>query len=458
MKADLYPYQKFAAKFVEEHSHAGLFLDMGLGKTLITLTALQELADFGVLDQKVLIIAPKKVAKDTWPKEIAKWDAFKGMTYSCILGDQKQRLRALEDKADLYIINRENVVWLAEYYKSQWPFKTVIIDELSSFKSTKAKRFKVLKKLSQKITRMVGLTGTPAPNSLLELWPQLYLLDHGQRLGKNVTQYRQSYFYPVQQNGHVVYSWAPIPGAEEQIYKKIGDLCVSMKSEDYLDLPPRINENIYNELTPKQNKTYAELKKNYVLPVSAGEEVSAANAAVLAGKLSQLANGAIYTTDLDGNATGRYVEFSDNKLDDLADIYEAANGQPVLVFYHFKFDHERILKRFPEAVSLTEDNITDWNEGKIPLMLAQPQSSGHGLNLQSGGHIIVWFGLTWSLEQYQQANKRLDRQGQTKPVVVYHLITKGTIDEHIMAIIEHKAKGQDALLEAVKAQLDENIK
>lgn len=431
---------------------------MGLGKTLITLTALKELSDFGVLDSKVLIIAPKKVAIDTWPKEIDKWDAFSDMTYSLITGTPKQRLAALKANADLFITNRENVVWLAEYYKSKWPFKTVIIDELSSFKSTKAKRFKVLKKLSQKITRMVGLTGTPAPNNLLELWPEVYLLDHGERLGKTVTQYRQAYFYPASQNGHVVYSWAPIPGAEKLIYDKIRDICVSMKSEDYLDLPPRINQNIYNELNKPQKATYTQLKRDYVLPVNDDEQVIAANAAVLAGKLSQLANGAIYTTDDDGNATGNYVEFNDGKLDDLDSIYEQANGQPVLVFYRFKHDHERLLKRFPFAVDLSSDNITDWNAGKIPLMLAQPQSSGHGLNLQAGGHIIVWFGLTWSLEQYQQANKRLDRQGQTKPVTVYHLITRGTVDERIMSVLEHKATSQDALLEAVKAELDERTK
>lgn len=458
MKANLYPYQRYAATFIEEHPHAGLFLDMGLGKTLITLVALQELKNWDLLPEKVLVIAPKKVAQDTWPKEIEKWDRFKGVTYSCVLGTTKKREQALNEKADIYITNRENVVWLAEKYKKQWPFKTVILDELSSFKAPKAKRFRALKRLTPLIERIVGLTGTPAPNSLLDLWPQLYLLDRGKRLGKTVTQYRQTYFYPAKQNGHIVYSYALIPGSEKAIYDRIGDICVSMKSEDYLDLPKRISQNVYNELSKPDLAKYEKLKKEYVLPVTADTEVTAANAAVLAGKLSQLANGAIYTTDLDGQPTNKYAEFNDGKLDDLESIYEQANGQPVLVFYHFKHDRERILKRFNFAVDLTSDNITAWNEGKIPLMIAQPQSSGHGLNLQAGGHIIVWFGLTWSLEQYQQANKRLDRQGQTKPVTVYHLITKNTIDERIMAILTKKAKGQNALLKAVKAELAKNIK
>lgn len=420
--------------------------------------ALQELKNWDLLPEKVLVIAPKKVAQDTWPKEIEKWDRFKGITYSCVLGTAKKREQALNENADIYITNRENVVWLAERYKKQWPFKTVILDELSSFKAPKAKRFRALKRLTPLIERIVGLTGTPAPNSLLDLWPQLYLLDRGKRLGKTITQYRQTYFYPAEQNGHVVYSYALIPGGEKAIYDRIGDICVSMKSEDYLDLPKRINQNVYNELSKTELAKYEKLKKEYVLPVTSDTEVTAANAAVLAGKLSQLANGAIYTTDLDGQPTNEYAEFNGGKLDDLEGIYEQANGQPVLVFYHFKHDRERILKRFNFAADLSSDNITAWNEGKIPLMIAQPQSSGHGLNLQAGGHIIVWFGLTWSLEQYQQANKRLDRQGQTKPVTVYHLITKNTIDERIMAILTKKAKGQNALLKAVKAELAKNIK
>jgi len=458
LKAKLYPYERYSVTFVEEHDHAGLFLDMGLGKTLITLTALKELRDMELLPQKVLIIAPKKVAQDTWPKEIAKWDTFKDLTYSVVLGTPQAREQALAVSADIYITNRENIVWLADKYKKRWPFKTVVIDELSSFKSSKSKRFKALKKLTPLIDRLIGLTGTPAPNGLLDLWPQLYLLDRGDRLGKTVTQYRNTYFYPAEKSGHVVYSWALIPGGEDLIYKKISDICVSMKSEDYLNLPARINETVYVDLTKAQRQKYNQLKKDYVLPVNSGEEVSAANAAVMAGKLAQLANGAIYTTDMDGNKTGRYAEFTEAKLDALEDIYEQANGQPVLVFYRFKHDRERILKRFNFAVDLTSDNITDWNAGRIPLMIAQPQSSGHGLNLQAGGHIVVWFGLTWSLEQYQQANKRLDRQGQTKPVTVYHILTRGTIDEYMKQVIEQKALGQDELLAAVKAELAKQTK
>lgn len=347
--------------------------------------------DFELID-KVLVIAPLKVAQSTWPAEIHKWDQFSDFTYSVVVGTPKKRLAALKQPADIYITNRESVVWLVELYGRDWPFKTVVIDELSSFKSSKAKRFKALKQVRPLMERVIGLTGTPAPNTLIDLWPQLYLLDRGERLGKTITQYRNTYFYPGQASGHVVYSWSLQQGAEDSIYQRLGDICISMKKADYLELPKRTDEVVKVQLSEYERSMYDLMEKGYVLNLGP-DEIVAANAAVLANKLLQLANGAIYTED------NQVIPVHDAKLNALADLVEQANGQPVLVFYNFKHDRERIKARFPEAVDLTADGIDKWNAGKIPMMLAHPQSSGHGLNLQAGGHVIIWFGLTWSLDR-----------------------------------------------------------
>lgn len=390
------------------------------------------------------------VAEKTWTDEIEKWDHLKHLTFSKILGNQKQRLDALNKKSDVYLINRENVEWLVNHYQRKWPFKTVIIDELSSFKSSSAKRFKALRKVRPFMERVIGLTGTPSPNSLLDLWPQIYLLDQGERLGKTITQYRNKYFIPAQKNGHIVYSWQLIPGAEEAIYNKISDICVSMKAKDHLSLPLRTENIVEIELNKSSWKKYKELEREYVLELEEADVV-ASNAATLSNKLLQLSNGAIY----DENGDGR--EIHQEKLEALERIVEDAQGQSILVFYQYKHDLERIQKKFKQAKKLdvSAGDIHKWNEGEIPLLLAHPQSAGHGLNLQQGGHIIVWFGLTWSLEFYQQANARLDRQGQQQPVIIHHLVTKGTIDEQVIKALQTKEVGQEALMSAVKAKIKE---
>lgn len=450
MEAKLRGYQKYAVEFIIKNRYCGLFLDMGLGKTLSTLTAisdLQLLEDLG----KVLIIAPLAVARNTWPDEIKKWDSTKALSYSTILGSAQQRAAALQQTTDLYITNRENVPWLVEYYGRKWPFKTVVIDELSSFKSPQAKRFKALRKVRPLMHRVIGLTGTPAPNSLLDLWPQMYLLDRGERLGRTIGDYRRTYFHPGMQAGYVVYNWELNQGAAESIYSRINDITISMQSRELLELPPRTDNIVEVEMTVKETEQYKQLQKDFVLPELGADGVTASNAAVLANKLLQLANGAIYDDD------HRTITVHDHKLDALANIIDEAQGQPVLVFYQFKHDAQRIRDKFPQARMLDtgSDDVQRWNQGHIPVLLAQPQSAGHGLNLQQGGHIIVWFGLTWSLEYYQQANARLARQGQTQPVIVHHIVTKDTIDERVLLVLQGKAKGQAALLDAVKAQLGE---
>lgn len=450
MQAKLRDYQKYAVNFILNHKQAGLFLDMGLGKTLSTLIAINDLKlleDLG----KVLIIAPLSVAKNTWPAEIKKWDQTKNLTYALILGSQDQRSRALATSKDLYIINRENIPWLVNYYKKKWPFKTVIIDELSSFKNPAAKRFKALRLVRGRITRIIGLTGTPAPNSLLDLWSEIYLLDQGERLGRTITSYRDTYFCPGQRSGYVVYNWALKPDCETKIYKKIDDIAISMKSYDYLKLPQRLNNTIKVKMTPTELDLYKKLEKEYVINIAKSGEVTASNAAVLSNKLLQLANGAIYDDDL------KTIKIHDHKLNALEEITEEAQGQPILVFYQYEQDCSRILEKFPNAkkLDLNGDDIKNWNAGKIPMLLVQPQSAGHGLNLQYGGHIIVWFGLTWSLEYYQQANARLDRQGQTNSVIVHHIVTENTIDERVMNVLSGKAEKQNELLTAVKAILNE---
>lgn len=397
---------------------------------------------------KVLVIAPKRVAEDTWSRESEKWDHLNHLRISKVLGTQKQRVEALEADADIYVINRENVAWLVNLYGIKWPFDTVVIDELSSFKSSKSQRFKSLKKVTPLIIRMIGLTGTPTPNGYLDLWPQMYLLDRGERLGKTIGGYKDRYFTPGRRNGYTVFDWDLKEGAEKAIQKKISDICISMKAEDYLDLPERINNNVYIKMNPKAEALYQELEKELILEIE-GEEITALTAATLTQKLLQMANGSVYTLEKD------VVHIHDGKLEALEDILEF-NQEPVLVFYNFKHDYSRLMDRFrdlnPRTLETSAD-IKDWNEGKIRLLLCHPASVGHGLNIQAGGHIIVWFGLTWSLELYQQANARLDRQGQTKNVIVHHLITEGSVDEDVMKALERKETGQAALLEAVKARI-----
>lgn len=450
MEAKLHEYQEYSKDWILDHPYCALFLDMGLGKSLTTLTAIDELLNTFEVIENVLVIAPLSVAEKTWSDEIEKWDHLNHLTFSKVLGSRQQRMAALAKKADVYLINRENVEWLVDHYRKDWPFRTVIIDESSSFKSPSAKRFKALRKVRPMIERLVELTGTPSPNNLMDLWSQIYLLDQGERLGKTITAFRNHYFTPASQNGHIVYSWALLPGAEEAIYKKISDICVSMKAKDYLKLPPRTNNVIEVELSGADWKKYKELERHYVLELE-GSDVVASNAATLSNKLLQMANGCIY------DENGEAKPIHEKKLDALERVIEESQGQPVLVFYQYKHDLSRIQERFKQAkvLDVSAGDIKKWNEGKIPVLLAHPQSAGHGLNLQAGGHIIVWFGLTWSLEFYQQANARLDRQGQQNPVIVHHLVAKGTIDEDVMRALETKEVGQEALMASVKARINE---
>lgn len=439
----LHEYQEYARRFIWEHPHCLLLLDMGLGKTLTTLTAMSEMLMLGEVDN-VLVIAPLRVAQDTWSDEVAKWPHLQHLRVSKVLGTPAQRKAALETDADIYVINRENVVWLVDHYKTKWPFKTVVIDELSSFKSSQSKRWRALRKVRPKMTRTIGLTGTPAPNSLVDLWSQVYLIDQGERLGRTKTSYLNKYFYPALKNGNIVYKYSLKDDAENDIYERLSDICISMKSKDYLNLPDVTHNVLRVPLGASGEKIYKQLKRDYVLELKDGP-ITAANAAVLVNKLLQVANGAIYS-DL---SLVQHVH--DAKLDALQEIVDEAQGQPLLVFYQFRHDLKRLLHRFPQAEELTD--IKRWNNGDIPMLLVHPQSAGHGLNLQHGGHIIVWFGLNWSLEYYQQANARLARQGQTHPVTIHHLVARDTIDERVMGVLAGKAAGQDALMKAVKAEL-----
>lgn len=438
-------YQQFATDFILNQSICCLMLDMGLGKTVITLTALWQLALDSFDVSKVLVIAPKRVAEDTWPKELAKWEHLTGLTSSLVLGSAAEREAALQRKAFLYIINRENVAWLVKNH--YWDFDMVVIDELSSFKSNKAERFKAMKKVRPMVTRIVGLTGTPAPNTLLDLWPQMYLMDMGQRLGRFIGGFRDRFFLPDKRNREIIYSYKPREGAEDAIYALISDICISMKAADYLDMPERIDNRIEVSMSPKERKLYDDFQKDMVLSIG-DEELDATNAAALSNKLLQMANGAVYGEDK------KVIPIHDRKLDALEDLVEAANGKPLLVAYWYKHDLQRIKARFKNARCIdTAKDIDDWNAGKIPLALIHPASAGHGLNLQDGGCTIVWFGLTWSLELYQQLNARLWRQGQKHTVVIHHIVTKGTHDEDVMRALENKDTRQSALIEAVRARI-----
>ena len=451
MQFNPHNYQQFTIDKTIELPACGLLIDMGMGKTISTLTAIQELIYNHYEVSKVLIIAPLRVAKMTWSQEIEKWDHLQGMKISKILGTQKQRLEALKADTDIYIINRENTEWLVNHYGSSWPFDMVVIDELSSFKSNKSRRFKSLRKVRPLIKRIVGLTGTPAPNGLIDLWPQIYLLDRGERLGKTITGYRDKYFTPYKKNWQtgMVYEWQLKEGAKEEIYKKIGDICISMKAEDYLEVPELQELPVEIELSKKDMAVYKQMEKDLLLPLKDDQEIEALSAAALSNKLLQLANGAIYDEEKN------YHILHDEKIKALEDIIEAANGKPVLVFYNYRHDLERIKEYFKGTRTLeTETDIYDWNCGGIEILLAHPASAGHGLNLQEGGNIIVWFGLNWSLELYQQANARLHRQGQTSKVTAYLLVSKGTIDEDVVQAMVDKNKGQEALMQALKARIN----
>ena len=439
-------YQRIAIERVMENTHYGLLLDMGLGKTISTLYAIEQLMYDSFDVQKVLIIAPKKVAESTWAQEARKWDQTKYLRVASILGSANDRIQALESEADIYVMNRENVQWLYEYLKKkkQFPFDMLVIDESSSFKNPQAKRFKAMRKMRPLFKRIVILTGTPAPNTLMDLWAQMYLLDGGDRLGKTITEYRTRYFMPDKTNGHIVYSYRLQQRADETIYSKIQDICMSLKAKDYLNLPDRIDNVIRIDLTDQERELYREMERTHILTL-VDEEISALNAAAVANKLLQMANGAIY------NEEGDAIVIHRQKIERLKELVEVNEGKPILVFYNFKHDLESIKDAFPKSVELkTDADVEEWNQGNIQMLLAHPASAGYGLNLQAGGHIIVWYGLTWSLEQYQQANARLHRQGQQEPVIVHHLVAKDTMDEQVMRALERKEVGQDALLEAIK--------
>lgn len=440
-------YQAYAIDYIETHPVAAVLLDMGLGKTVISLTAIADLLFDSFEAHRILVVAPLRVARDTWPAEIEKWEHLQHLTYSVVVGTPKERRAALMANADITIINRENLQWLIEDSGFPFTYDMVCIDELSSFKNHKSKRFQALMKVRPKVKRIIGLTGTPSSNGLMDLWAEFKLLDMGQRLGRFITQYRNDYFLPDKRNGQIIYSYKPMPYAEDAIYRKISDMTISMKSTDHLKMPELVSSCYEVKLSEAEAQRYDDLKQELILQLPEGE-VTAANAASLTGKLVQLANGAIYSDD------GDTVEFHDRKLDALEDIIEAANGKPLLVAYWFKHDLQRIKERFEVREIKSSKDISDWNKGNIPVAVIHPASAGHGLNLQAGGSTLIWFGLTWSLELYQQTNARLWRQGQTAgTVVIQHIITKGTIDERILKALSLKELTQNALIDAVKANL-----
>jgi len=441
-------YQTHCTEFILENASAGLFLDMGLGKSVITLTALVDLMHDRFEVSKVLVIAPLRVANTTWLDEVLKWKHLKELRVSKVLGSKKDRTMALYKKADIYTINRENVPWLVDFYKNDWPFDMVIIDEISSFKSPSAKRFRALKKVRHKIKRIVGLTGTPAPNGLLDIWSQIYLLDGGERLGRTFTGYRSRYFHPQKYvNGGIPTDYALNDDAEEKIYHKISDICISMKALEYLKMPEIIFNKVEVELSEKEMKLYRKLERDLLLPLE-DSDVDAANAAVLSNKLLQMSGGTVY------DEYGDVHQIHDRKMEALEDLIEAANGKPVLIYYGFRHERDRIKEKFDTGDINTSDDITKWNNGEMKIALCHPASAGHGLNLQEGGSTIIWFGMTWSLELYQQANARLWRQGQKQTVVIHHILAKDTIDGRVMMALDNKDTGQSALIEAVRARID----
>lgn len=445
MKYKPHEYQTYATRFLLEHPISCLMLDCGLGKTVITLTALWDL----VLDSfdigRVLVIAPKRVAENVWVQEIEKWEHLTGLTAVKVLGSEQERRSALNTPAFLYIINRENVTWLVK--NRHWDFDMVVVDELSSFKSHQAQRFKAMRKVRPLVTRIVGLTATPAPNSLMDLWAEMCLLDMGQRLGRYIGSYRERFFVPDKRNREIVYSYKPREGAEDKIYELISDICISMKAKDHLQMPELVTNRVTVSMSPKEHEVYDRLRRDMVTELN-GEELDAVNAASLSNKLQQMASGAVYSS---GHQT---VVLHSRKLDALEDLIEAANGKPLLVAYWFHHEHDRLHERFDCRDINTAEDIAAWCAGEIPVGLIHPASAGHGLNLQSGGSTLVWFSLTWSLELYEQLNDRLWRQGQEHTVVIHHIISEGTIDEDIMSALARKDVGQNALRDAVRARLE----
>lgn len=446
MKFVPHAYQEYAIRFIEEQETAALLLDMGLGKTVITLTAIYNLLfDFFAVS-KVLVIAPLRVARDTWPTEIQKWNHLQGLSYSVAVGTEAERRAALVRKASVYIINRENIEWLVMRSGLPFDFDMIVIDELSSFKSGQAKRFKALMKARPKAKRVIGLTGTPSTNGLMDLWAEFKVLDMGKRLGRFIGHYRDEFFLPDKCSSQVIFSYKPKDGAEEEIYRRISDITISMRSADYLKLPELVKTEYAVELSARERKAYEDMKREMVVSLGK-EEIDAMNAAALSNKLLQMANGAVYGEDK------KVVPLHSHKLEALEDIVESANGKPVLVAYWYQHDAERIKGRMEARDIKTSEDISDWNAGKIPVALIHPASAGHGLNLQDGGSLLVWFSLTWSLELYQQTNARLYRQGQKRTVTITHIVAKGTIDERVLKALEKKDKGQTALIDAVKAEL-----
>jgi SNF2 family DNA or RNA helicase len=446
-----YHYQQYCTERIITDAALGLFLDMGLGKTVITLTAVNDLRYNRWAVQRVLIVAPKKVAEGTWSKEASKWDHLRHLRVSLVCGSQQKRLRALATPADVYVINRDNVQWLVDYFKNAWPFDMVVLDESSSFKNSQSKRFKALKTVRSRINRLVELTGTPSSNGLMDLWAQIFLLDGGERLGKTISQYRERFFDPDKRSRVQIFSYAPKEGSMEYIQRAIGDICISMKSEDYISLPDRLYDEVPVVLDGPAVKVYKQLEREMLLEMDEGT-VTATSAGVLTGKLLQLCNGAVYDGDR------QVLEIHRCKLEAFIEVLEQLHGQPALVFYNFQHDRERLLKAL-EPLGLrvrvyqnTQDE-TDWNEGKIDILLAHPASCAYGLNLQNGGHHIIWYGLTWSLEQYDQANKRLHRQGQKHPVVIHLLVVQGGMDEDVMASLQCKGDIQEALMNALRVRI-----
>lgn len=451
MRFQAHPYQQYCIQRAITDERLILLLDMGLGKTVITLTAVNDLKYNRFQASRVLVIAPKKVAEDTWVREADKWDHLRRLRILPVLGSRLQRIRALNSPGDVWVLSRDNVQWLVDYYRNDWPFDMVVIDELSSFKNHQAKRFKAIKAILPHIRRLIGLTGTPAPNGLIDLWAQMYLFDQGARLGKTIGQYRECYFSPDKRSRTQIFTYALTDGAEQQIKAKIADICISLQAKDYLQLPERISNTVYVRLDVKAQKDYNRMQSEMLLEVDE-EMIDAGSAAVLSNKLLQLCNGAIY------DEVKQAHEIHTCKLEAFLELLDAAQGKPVLVFYNFKHDRDRIQTALARSGRVVRDlkdpqTIDDWNHKKIEVLLAHPASAAYGLNLQAGGSIIIWFGLTWSLELYQQANARLYRQGQTEAVIIHHLVVAGGMDEDVMDALEQKRETQDALLDALKARI-----
>lgn len=445
-----YDYQAYAIDKIIDNKRFGLFLDMGLGKTVSTLTAIDELK-YNYLDvDKVLVIAPKRVAQDTWAQEVDKWTHLTHLDVSLVLGTPKQREQALEKNADIYVTNKENTKWICDRYKKDWPFDMVVIDELSTFKNSDSQRFKILKKKRPLFERFVGLTGTPAPKNIMDLWAQLYLIDGGERLGKFKTHFRQKYFYPTHKVAEHTFNWELKDGAKDEIYKMISDVTVSMESKDYLEMPERVDTVKEAKLSKKERALYNDLEQNMVIENDIDDEkdIVALNSASLSNKLLQMSNGAVYADD------GSITHIHDKKLEMLDEIIEESKGQPILVMYNYKHDKERLLERYSFAETLDSDDYMErWNNGEIQMLITHPASAGHGLNLQYGGSIMVWFGLTWNLEYYEQANARLYRQGQKQTTVIHHLLTENSIDQKVYDSLKNKKLNQNEFMNAVKARL-----